>query len=425
MTALAPPIGTPTPDPSAGPVLPEIEVVGGPRLLAHLDDGPGLDAHRARFGPLAKLSLADLIAAAEGTSVRGRGGAGFPLAVKLAAAARGRRPLVVVNAAEGEPASGKDTALMALAPHRVLDGAVLAARALGTREVHVVTPSERPAAGEAVTVAVAERRAAGEKIRWTLHTADPGFVSGQARAVIELMSGRPNLPVTAWEPEAVSGYRRRPTLLSNAETFAQLGTLVRLGETGYAALGLAEEPGTVLLTVTRDGRRRVMEVPTGTPWSRILDADELSRPVLTGGYHGTWSAPGQLAGAMVGRGEMARLGLALGAGVVIAPRRGRCPVTLTASICAYLAASSARRCGPCLNGLPALSDAVTSLAEGRSADAAVARMLAVAATVERRGACAHPDGTARLVRSLLDHCDDEVRNHLEGRCLQTGPWVEP
>lgn len=424
MTTLAARLGTSPTDPTAGPVLPEIEVVGGPRLLAHLDEGPGLAAHRSRSGPLTELSLADLIAAAEGTSVRGRGGAGFPLSVKLAAAARGRRPLVVVNAAEGEPASGKDTALMALAPHRVLDGAVLAARALGSREVHVVTPSERPAAGDAVTVAVAERRDAGEKIRWTLHAADPGFVSGQARAVIELMSGRPNLPVTAWEPEAVSGYRRRPTLLSNAETFAQLSVLVQLGAVAYAALGLPEEPGTVLLTVTRDGRRRVVEIPTGTPWSRVLDADELTRPVLTGGYHGTWSAPGQLATAMVGRGEMHGLGLALGAGVVIAPRRGQCPLRLTASISAYLAASSARRCGPCLNGLPALSDAVSSLADGRSPRAAIARMLALVGTVERRGACAHPDGTARLVRSLLDHCDDEVRNHLAGQCLQPAPGAD-
>lgn len=421
MTALAARPDATAPEPALGPSLPAIEVADGPRLLAHLDDGPGLEEHRARSGPLAAMTLSDLLAEARSVSLKGRGGAGFPLAVKLGTAARRRRPLVVVNAAEGEPASGKDTALMVLAPHRVLDGAVLAARGLATREVHVVTPSDRPAVGEAVAAAVSERRGSREKIRWTLHAADPGFVSGQARAVIELMSGRPNLPVTAWEPEAVSGYRRRPTLLSNAETFAQLGELVRLGAEAYAALGLPDEPGTALLTVTREGHRRVVEVAAGTPWSWLLTADELSRPVLTGGYHGTWAAPGQLVTALVGRGEMADLGLALGAGVVIAPGHRQCPVRLTASICAYLAASSAGRCGPCLNGLPALSAAVTSLAEGRSPEAAVARMSAVAATVERRGACAHPDGTARLVRSLLEHCDDEVRNHLTGRCLQTEP----
>ena len=234
------------------------------------------------------------------------------------------------------------------------------------------------------------------------------------------MSGRPGLPVTAWQPEAVSGYRGRPTLLSNAETFAQLAALVQLGASGYAALGLPDEPGTVLLTVSDGGGARVVEVATGTPWDAVLSVDQLDRPLCSGGYHGTWSAPGQLQGQRVSREGMRSAGLTLGAGVVVVPGRDECPVQVTAEIVAYLAGSTAGRCGPCFNGLPAMSITLEHLASRSGHVHDTARLLDLAGTVERRGACAHPDGTARLVRSLLTACADEVRPP-RGRRLRVRP----
>ncbi|MEO5983101.1 MAG: NADH-ubiquinone oxidoreductase-F iron-sulfur binding region domain-containing protein [Pedococcus sp.] len=394
----------------------DVTVLRGPRLLATMADPPSLATHRERFGNLPSLTLSAVLELARDVDVRGRGGAGFPLATKLAAAGRGRRPLVVVNAAEGEPCSAKDSALAVVTPHRVLDGAAIAARALGTKEIHVVTPRERPTTGESLGAAIAERVASGERLRWRTHLAAPGFVSGQARAVIELLSGRPGLPVTAWQPEAVSGYRGRPTLLSNAETFAQLATLVHLGASGYAALGLPEEPGTVLLTVNDDQGTRVVEVATGTPWDVVLTEDQLDRPLLVGGYHGTWVAPGQLQGQRVARTAMQAAGLTLGAGVVIVPAADECPLDVSAEIVAYLAASTAGRCGPCFNGLPALSLTLGHLASRSGHTHDMGRLLDLAGMVERRGACAHPDGTARLVRSLLTACPDEVARHAAGGC---------
>ena len=117
-----------------------VDVHSGPLLLSGIDRGPGLAAHRARLGALPEPGIQALVALLEDVGVRGRGGAGFPLARKLQTVVRargsraaigGRRPYVVVNAAEGEPASAKDSALLDVAPHLVLDGAVVAARALG------------------------------------------------------------------------------------------------------------------------------------------------------------------------------------------------------------------------------------------------------------------------------------------------------
>jgi NADH:ubiquinone oxidoreductase subunit F (NADH-binding) len=397
----------------------EVTVLAGPRLLDQAAGGPSLAAHRSHHGALDPVTLQNLLALTRTLDLRGRGGAGFPFATKLAAAARGRRPLVVVNAAEGEPRSAKDFALAVTAPHQVLDGAALVAHSLGTKEIHVVTSEDRPSAGWSLTDAIAERRDGGERLRWHTHVAPAGFVSGQARAVIELMSGRPGLPVTAWQPEAVHGYRGRPTLLSNAETFAQVAAVVRLGSTGYAGLGLPDEPGTRLLTITDHTGTRVVEVATGTPWQGLLTAAQLQRPVLLGGFHGTWAAPGQLEHATVGRARLHALGLALGAGVVVVPDTHECPVRATSQIVAYLAASTAGRCGPCFNGLPALSRSLDRLVSSSGRPEDVDRLVELSRVVERRGACAHPDGTVRLVRSLLTACPDEVAAHTAGSCPST------
>jgi NADH:ubiquinone oxidoreductase subunit F (NADH-binding) len=104
----------------------------------------------------------------------------------------------------------------------------------------------------------------------------------------------------------------------------------------------------------------------------------------------------------------------VGAGVVL-PSAGRCAVRRTAELLDYLASQSARRCGPCLNGLPALASAFREVVDGRPRLDEVRRL---AGLVDGRGACAHPDGTARLVRSLLVACPDAVDGHVEGRCCR-------
>jgi len=389
------------------------KVSEGPALLAGIAQGPGLVSHRDRLGPAPRPRAEALVEMARDVDLRGRGGAGFPFAIKLAAAAR-RRAVVVVNASEGEPASHKDATLMTCAPHVVLDGAAAVAHALGTREVHIVVPSELPSLRLIVEKALRERAKAGERLKVQLHDAQPWFVAGQAQAVLQLLAGRENLPVTAWKPEAVSGHRGRPTLLSNAETFAHLGHLARVGSASYAAHGTADEPGTTLLTLRGDGwDPEVREVAFGTPLADVLSEGEMAQPLLLGGYHGTWLRPSQLRGLAVSRKDIAAAGASIGAGVLLPLAEGWCPLVRTAALVDYLAGQSAGRCGPCRNGLPAMAEALRDLVH-RGGPAG--RVKELCGLVTRRGACAHPDGTARLVASMLARFPDEVDSHSLGTC---------
>lgn len=386
----------------------------GPWLLQ-----PGtrtLDGHRALHGRLPILRTADLVSVAEHAALLGRGGAGFPFATKLRACA-GRRSFrrhVVVNVAEGEPASAKDAGLVATAPHLVLDGAALTARALGCPEVDLVVPHERPWVAEALRTAIGERedvRADG-RLRWRFHAAAARFVSGASSAVAELVSGRENLPVTTWRPAAEKGAHGRPTLLSNAETFAQLAALAL---SGTRPPGPPDEPGSRLLSITRTDGIHVVETAHGAAWSDVLTAAEIDGPVLLGGYHGVWVPPGALRRHTVSA-AMRDHEAPLGAGVVV-PAGGSCPLHRTAEILSYLAAQSAGRCGPCFHGLPALSDAFGTAVRGGG----VEQVDRLAGLVAGRGACSHPDGTVRLARSALALFEEEWASHAAGGCTWSRP----
>ena len=409
--------GRDTPPPSPVPFPDRVTVRPGPALLAGIERGPSLAAHRHQYGGLPRISSEALHDAVTRIALRGRGGAGFPFATKLETALRsqrpGRRPVVVVNLSEGEPASSKDAALALTRPHLVLDGAVAAALALKASELHVVLPGERPAAATAMRTALDAR---DDPLPVHAHVATSRFVAGQSKAVVELLSGRPNLPVTSWQPEAVSGHRGRPTLLSNAETWARVGLLVLRGEEEYAAIGTPEEPGAALLTLSAPGADpMVCEAAYGDRLRDFLPRSRHGRPALVGGFHGSWSTWETLASVRVSVTRMRQLGVPLGAGVVLTAPDGGCPVRLTGQIVDYLAGQSAGRCGPCFNGLPALAHAYAALVDGRGGRPRVAEL---ATLVERRGACAHPDGTVRLVRSLLATFDAEVRAHADGRCME-------
>ncbi len=388
--------------PSPVPIPERIRIHPGPALLAGVADGPTLDAHQAHYGHAPEVGLSALVDQVKRVGLRGRGGAAFPFATKLETAARGRRPVVVVNLSEGEPASAKDTALALRRPHLILDGAVATARALGSRDVHVVLPGDRSAPRERMLQAMHERH---DEVRLVEHTAEARFIAGQSRAVIELMSGRANLPVTSWAPEAVDGYRRRPTLLSNAETWAQVGQLLHVGETEYRSLGTAAEPGTALLTFSRTGFvPEVREVPFGTRMGDVLPPFAHEATALLGGFHGAWTSWETLADTRVSVG---------GAGIVHVLDPHACPLAFTSAVVDYLAGQSAGKCGPCLNGLPALSETIQRALHGHDV---AARIDQLAQLLHRRGACAHPDGTVRMVRSMFTALPDEIAAHRRGAC---------
>ncbi|CAN5494072.1 NADH-quinone oxidoreductase subunit NuoF family protein [soil metagenome] len=393
------------------PVVP-IGWLGEPRLLRAVAEGDLIDhrAHRAVHGPLTDVSLDSLLAQLDAVSLTGRGGAAFPMAVKLRSVRQGRRPIIVVNGCEGEPSSSKDTVLLSRTPHLVLDGAALTAGALGARKVLVAVTADGV---EGVLRAAIASRPDARLFR--VHRFAERFVTGEARALIAGLNGGTPVPPGRRQLPTERGVNGAPTVLSNAETYAQLAMLVGLGPDRFAAVGTPDEPGTTLITVTGAVRRPgVLEIPYGLPLGEVAAATGAGsgQRVVIGGYHGTWLAAD--ARMPLSKAGLVAAGGTFGAGAVMFLGEHTCELAELARITDWLAGQSAKNCGPCAFGLPALAAEVHALAVGHADTATVDRH---ARMVTGRGACAHPDGAARFILSGLRALRHEILVHRDfGGC---------
>ena len=409
-----------------------------PRLLAGLGDGTAvslrehLDVHGGL--PMAasrgrQRGGGALIDEVEDARLLGRGGAAFPTARKMRAVAAARgRPTVVANGAEGEPASGKDRVLLELVPHLVLDGATLAAEALGAQEAIIAVCELAPDGIAATAHAIEERelqaaggQGPGGQPRLRLETVPGHYVAGQESALVNYLGGGPALPTFAPPLPFERGLGRAPTLVSNVETLAHVALIARYGGAWFRELGTAAQPGSALVTLSGPvAHPGVYEIELGSSLSSLLEAaGGLTggvRGALLGGYAGAWIAGEHLRGVALSDEHLAVHGAAFGSGVLALLSDDACPVAETTRLAAWLADQSARQCGPCLNGLHALAAELGQFWAGGGENAAQ-RVQRVAALVQRRGACGHPDGAVRMVLSALEVFAADFADHARnGAC---------
>jgi NADH:ubiquinone oxidoreductase subunit F (NADH-binding) len=395
--------------------------VEAPHALPWLLAGQGpqagaepLHAHLARLGPCPPGSPG-LVEALAGCGLRGRGGARFPTARKWEAVARrsNGRAVVVVNGAEGEPASWKDQVLMAMRPHLVLDGAMLAAQSVGASEVVLYVGGAFPHAGEALQAALRERRPP-RRPRVRLVRAPPRYVAGEETAVVRFLNGGEARPAVVPPRPFERGAGGRPTLVQNVETLALAALVARYGPRAWACDPMLV---TVSGAVPMPG---VREVPRGVRLDEVVamagGRADTSPAVLVGGYFGAW-VPGAAAATLrLDEESAAAAGVGLGCGVVFVLPEGACGVAETARALAFLAAESAGQCGPCRLGLPALAHLLRRVADGRPERDDAERLQRWTWQLGGgRGACKHPDGAVALVRSALGTFATDFADHLRGR----------
>jgi NADH:ubiquinone oxidoreductase subunit F (NADH-binding) len=403
---------------SASDTLPETKRY---RILGHPTD---LAGHVAALGPV-PLSTSRRVwregfaSALEASGLPGRGGAGFPAAVKLAVAhGAGGGGVVVVNGMESEPASDKDKLLLLRSPHLVLDGAQLLAAASGARSVTVCVPIGRDHVAAAVTTAMAERA-------HTQHAPTPEtlvrppnrFVAGEESALAAWLESGVSRPV--FRPDKGTALRigRRSALVHNAETLAHVAMIARTGPDAFRAHGLVEDPGTCLVTISGAVENPgVVEVDRGTPLidiARRATPHQVPQALLVGGYGGAWVGPEHFATPYSSL-SLRAVGSTAGVGVVIVLGPDSCGLMESAHIAHYLAGQSAGQCGPCVYGLPAIADDMARLARGHADVALMPRLDRRLREVNGRGACRHPDGAVQLVRSALGVFAADVRVHATG-----------
>jgi NADH:ubiquinone oxidoreductase subunit F (NADH-binding) len=396
----------------------------------HQTRGPAsLRQHLARYGPLPSPG-GQLIAAVTTAGLTGRGGAAFPTGTKMRSVAAGRGPKVVVaNGMEGEPASQKDQALLARSPHLVLDGAVLAAEAIGAGTVHICLERTRYQQIDEVAHAISERERAGlAPVRLLIHDLPDRYVSSEETALVRWLNTGDARPVLSPPRPSDRGVQRRPTLVDNVETLAHLALIARYGSAWFRQAGTADAPGSMLTTISGDVTYPgIYEIDPSTTVAELLalaSADTEAEVVLLGGYGGSWHQIAAVAPLPFTPAGLRPAGGSPGAGVLAVLPVSSCGITETARILGYLARESARQCGPCQFGLAAIAGDFAQLATGRLQGDPLRRLHQRLGVIAGRGACGHPDGAVHLAASALTAFSADLHAHSAKRpcrAAQRGP----
>lgn len=385
-----------------------------PRLLAgyhELGRPAVLSDHLARYGPPPDLGRRTaLMRFVEEAGLTGRGGGAFPTGRKMrAVAASGRPAVVVVNAAEGEPLSCKDRLLLTVAPHLILDGAELAAYAVGAREIVIGVHST------ALEHALSERERAGlPDIPVKVSRVPARYVASEETALVHHIGDGVAKPT--WGPRPFErGVGGRPTLVANAETYAHIALIARCGPEWFRACGTRDAPGTALFTVSGAvACPGVVEAPLGTTVADLLrlagGPAEPLQAVLTGGYGGTW-LPLKQVHTPTTPSAFAAAGASLGPGVIAALPVRACGLAESARILRWLAGQTAGQCGPCVFGLPTIAGDLEEIAAGQADAATHRRLRERLRVIPGRGACRHPDGAVRFTASALRVFGAHLESH--------------
>jgi NADH-quinone oxidoreductase subunit F len=436
------------------------------------------EAYRAQGGgeglaAALRVAAEVVIAEIEAAGLRGRGGGGFPTGTKWRTVAAHRSPAlptsVVVNAAEGEPATFKDRVLLRSAPYAVVEGALIAAHAVGAEQVVVAVKAADRDDVDRVRSAVAEMSDEGllRSVGVDIVAGPDEYLFGEETALLEVVNGRPPLPriappfrrgvIEVVDDDAVGSGRgparpvemagpgpetlAPPSLVNNAETLANVPQIVAKGAAWFRSVGTESSPGTILCTVTGEvARPGVAEVALGTPLREAIaevsgrrvepprDAAQEeaavppARPVkaVLNGVSGS-PLPAEALDTPLTYEDMAAAGSGLGTASLQVVREGADMTAVAAGAARFLAIESCGQCTPCKDDGLRLTGALERLCrnEGDGTDlAAIDRALATVADGAR---CNLASQQQAVVGQLVHLYRDELEAHAEAVL----PAVEP
>jgi NADH:ubiquinone oxidoreductase subunit F (NADH-binding) len=427
-------------------VLPR-EELGSLAAYRERGGGRGWDAARQ----LSPAELIDLVAAA---GLRGRGGAGFPTGEKWRTVASFASPTtpstVVVNGAEGEPGSFKDRAIMRRNPYAVIEGALIAARAVGADRVAIAVKDTFDQEHRRLSAALAECEAAGwcERVNVGV-VAGPGeYLFGEETALLEVLDGRPPFPrlappyrqgVDEMGPEprepggAVLATLGRtpgppPTLVNNVETLANVPAIIAEGPERFRALGTDESPGTVVCTISGSTRLHgVAEVPMGTTLAdaiALIGGDGTRRgerlvAALSGVANPVLTAE-QFATPLTYE-HMRAAGSGLGACGFVVFDDTTDFAAVAAGVARFLAVESCGQCTPCKQDGGAIADRLTRICRGEGSAHELDELRDLLDSVADGARCFLATQHQVVVASLLREFPDAFTRHVDGSAAPSAP----
>ena len=363
----------------------------------------------------------------QASGLRGRGGAYFPTALKwqITRGTKNTPRYLVVNCEEGEPGIFKDRHLMEGVPHRLIEGAVIAAYASGVQEAYIYINAEANLSAERMQSAIEQAYAngllgdnilaSGYALEMQIVRGAGGYVCGDDTTLLNTMEGQRREPRQRPPFPAESGLWDKPTVVNNAETLASVPFILANKCGAFAAIGTEEDKGTKIISLSGAVKHPgLVEVPMGTTLREIIydmgggipDGRQLSAIAVGGPSSGIF--PVSMLDTSLKPGFIHESGVMLGAGGVIALDDSVSVIDMMRKLAVYNADESCGKCTPCREGTPRIVELVERLIAGKASSSDINDLLQLAELVNAASLCGLGQAAGNPVLSVLHFFGDEL-----------------
>jgi len=384
-----------------------------------------------------KMAPEQVIQEIKKANLRGRGGAGFPTALKWETTrnAHGEPKYVIVNCDAGDPGAFMDRSLMEGNPHSVLEGLIIGAYVIGASEGYVYVREEYPVATEIITQAIKQAEEYGllgdniMRSSLNLHVkvqrGAGAFVSGESSALMNSIEGKVGEPRPKYVHTAVKGIWDKPTCLDNVKTWAFVPLIILNGADWFRNIGTKDSSGTMIFSlVGKVMNTGLVEVPMGITLRDLIFKvgggirnGKKFKAVQTGGPSGGF-IPEQYLDTPVDFEELAKVGSMMGSGGLVAMDEDTCMVDSARYFVDFLLEESCGKCVPCREGLKELSRTLSDICEGKGKEEDIQSIMDICEVMKEASLCALGKTAVNPVLTSLKSFRDEWDQHIKEKKCQ-------
>ncbi len=401
-----------------------------------IDDYLIFGGYSALAKALAQMEPDEVIEEVTKSGLRGRGGAGFPAGIKwrLCREAEGDTKYVICNADEGDPGAYMDRSIMEGNPHRVLEGMIIGAYAIGAQEGHVYIRNEYPLAVENLRIAIAQAEeygflgenilGSGYDLAIHIRPGSGAFVCGEETALMASIEDRIGEPRPRPPYPAVSGLWGKPTNINNVETWANVPIVIGQGGEWYARVGTEQSKGTKIFSLVGNiNNTGLVEVPMGATLSEIIydigggiPGDKECKAAQLGGPSGG-CVPREHFDVPIDYESLQALGAIMGSGGMVICDEDTCMVEFARFFMDFVQQESCGKCVPCRLGTRAMLEVLTRITRGEGQAGDIEYLEELGAQISGSSLCGLGQTAPNPVLSTIRYFRDEYRAHIEdGRC---------
>ena len=395
-----------------------------------------LGGYRALHQALFDMTPESVIDEVTASGLRGRGGGGFPAGRKwhFTRLAEGDEKFVICNADEGDPGAFMDRSILEGDPHTVIEAMIIAAYAVGSHQGYIYIRAEYPIAVHRLEIAISQATELGLlgdnifgsdfSFHLELRLGAGAFVCGEETALIASIEGYRGMPTTKPPFPANEGLWKKPTLINNVETFANIPVILGKGAEAFRKIGTEKSPGTKVFAL--GGKIKnvgLVEVPMGMTLRQVIEDigggipnGKKFKAVQTGGPSGGCIGEKYL-DTPIDFDSLTAIGSMMGSGGMIVMDEDNCAVDVARFYMDFIAEESCGKCTPCREGTTRMLEILEDITEGRGDEESIPRLLRLAKTAQRASLCALGQTSANPVLSTIETFREEYEAHIkEKRC---------